>query len=193
MIRIAEARIRQAEGNRYPTADAFASYQVDQGYDISQGSGNSWLAGIKFNYTLFEGNRTTAALTEAKIRLNEVKEQRRKLELGIGLEIEQAQLALHQADERLQVTAKMVELARENARLNRERFKEGVLLSADLIEVENRLTDARVRQVIARSSHRIAVADLRRAMGLPQFAEQAAAEAFTSTSAKNIHNKGGRE
>ena len=193
MIQAGDARVRQAAGDRYPTADAFASYQVDQGYDISDGSGNSWMAGIKMNYTLFEGNRSTAALAEAKIRLQELKEQRRKLQLNINLEIERARLALHQADERLQVTDKMVELALENARINRERFKEGVVLSADLVEVENRLTDAKVRQVIAKSSHRIAVADLRRALGLAQFEEPADQKSAASTTTRNIQNNGGGE
>lgn len=193
MILAAKAKVRQAEGDRYPTADAFASYQVDKGYEISEDSGNSWLAGIKMNYTLFEGNRSTAALAEARVRLNEVKEQRRKLQLAISLEIEQAKLALRQAEERLQVTAKMVELAEENARLNRERFKEGVVLSSDLIEVENRLTDARVRQVVAKASHRISLADLRRALGLPQFEEPAGPGAIGSTLVDNNQNKGGGE
>ncbi|HIJ78822.1 MAG: TolC family protein [Desulfobulbaceae bacterium] len=193
VIQAAEARVRQAEADRYPTADAFASYQVDKGYDPLEGSGNSWLAGVKVNYTLFEGNRSGAVIAEAKIRLIEAREQRRKLTLAIGLEAEQARLALRQAEERLQVTGKMVELARENARLNRERFKEGVVLSADLVDVENRLTDARVRQVAAKVGHRIAVADLRRAVGLAQFEESAEQGALAPASVANNQNKGGGE
>ncbi len=193
MIQAASARVRQAQGSRYPTADAFASYQVDQGYDISSGSGNSWLAGVKVNYTLFEGNRIAATLAEARIRLNEIKEQRHKLELGINLEVEQARLTLKQSEERLQVTGKMVELAQENARLNRERFKEGVVLSSDLIEVENRLTDARVRQVVAKTSHRIAVADLRRAVGLAQFENSAGSGLDAQAPTKSNQKKGGGE
>ena len=78
-------------------------------------------------------------------------------------------LALEQAGQRLRVTEKMVEQAEESASLSRERFKEGVILSSDLIDVENRLTDALVRRTIARTSQRIAIADLRRAVGLNQF------------------------
>jgi len=194
VIRGGEARVRQAEGGRYPTADAFASYQVDKGYDtLADGSGNSWVAGVKVNYTLFDGHRAAAAVSEARIRLNEARQQRRKLELAIGLEVEQARLAMRQAEERMEVTGKMAELAQENARLNRERFKEGVVLSSDLIEVENRLTDARVRQAVAKSSHRIAVADLRRAMGLGQFENTAAPETVVPVAAASNQNRGGGE
>jgi outer membrane protein TolC len=64
-----------------------------------------------------------------------------------------------------------VSQARESARLNRLRFAEGALLSSDLMGVEDRLTDALVRRIVAETAQRIAVADLRRALGLPQFVE----------------------
>ena len=70
----------------------------------------------------------------------------------------------------------MMELAEESARLSRARFKEGVILASDLIDVENRLTDARVRHSLALATYRVAVADLRRAVGLPQFDETTSAE-----------------
>ena len=78
---------------------------------------------------------------------------------------------MQDAKERLQVTEKSVAQAQESARINRLRFKEGTLLSADLLGVENRLTDAQVRRIVAETSQRIAIADLRRALGLDQFPE----------------------
>jgi outer membrane protein TolC len=91
------------------------------------------------------------------------------MELAIDLEVKQAKLSYHQSVQRLQVTEKMVEQAVESARLSRTRFKEGVILSSDLIDVEMRLTDARVRRSVAKANIKIAKADLRRALGLPQF------------------------
>ena len=63
----------------------------------------------------------------------------------------------------------MVAAATESARLARIRFKEGVLLAAALIDTENRLTDARISHALATAARRIAIADLRRAVGLSQF------------------------
>jgi outer membrane protein TolC len=91
------------------------------------------------------------------------------MELAFNLEREQAALTLNQEEERLKVTGKMVESATESARLARLRFKEGVLLSSELINTENRLTDARLSHALATSSRKIAIADLRRAVGLAQF------------------------
>ena len=167
-IEAAEAHLRQAKSGYYPTADAFAGYQVDHGFELG-GSGNSWLGGIKINYNLFSGKQTEAQVATAEARLAEQKQHQRKLTLAINLEVEKAKLTVEQAQQRLQVTGKMVELAEESASLHRERFKEGLILSSELIDVENRLTDAKVRRTLARAAERIAVADLRRAVGLGQF------------------------
>lgn len=167
-IKSSEALMRQAEGGYYPTADAFAGYQVDKGYEFD-GSGNSWLAGIKLNLNLFSGRQTEAQVAAAKARLAEQKEHLRKLNLSINLEVERARLAVEQAQQRLLVTEKMVEQAQESSTLSRERFKEGLVLSSELIDVENRLTDAKVRRTLARTAKMIAVADLRRAVGMGQF------------------------
>ncbi|HIJ89646.1 MAG: TolC family protein [Desulfobulbaceae bacterium] len=170
MIRAAKARVRQAQGGYYPSLEGFAGYDVDKGY-VTDGSGDSWQAGIKLQYNLSEGGRTSAEIARASSLLAEAQERKRKTELAITLEVKQAEFAVQDAKERLQVTEKSVTQAQESARINRLLFAEGKLLSSDLIGVENRLTDALVRRIVAETSQRIAIADLRRALGLPQFPE----------------------
>jgi outer membrane protein TolC len=168
-VKAQEAMVRQARSGRYPSVDAFGSYQVDKGIELEDGSGNSWAAGVRVNYALFDGQQTTAAIDQANARLMESREQLRKMELALNFELERATLALHQEEERLKVTGTMVASAMESARLSRLRFKEGVLLSSDLIDTENRLTAARISHALATTSRIIAIADLRRAVGLAQF------------------------
>jgi outer membrane protein len=164
----AEAEVRKAEGSRYPTMDGFAGYQVDNG-SVLGGSGDSWIAGIRVNYTLFDGDRAKAGIAAARSRLSELKEQKVKTELALNLELQKADLDYQQAGQRVLVTEKMVTVARESARLNRVRFQEGVVLSSELIDVEKRLTDALVRQSAAGTMRRTAIANLKRAVGIPQF------------------------
>lgn len=166
----AAATLTQTEGIKYPTLDGFASYQYDQGY-VVDGSGDSWIAGVKVNYNLYDGKQTSAAIAQKRAEHEELKEQLAKLELAINLEIQEAELNYRQAVERRGVTEKMVRAASESAQLSRDRFKEGVILSSDLIDVEMRLTDALVRQSAANANYRIAIANLRRAAGLQQFAD----------------------
>ncbi|MEK6202269.1 MAG: TolC family protein [Desulfobulbaceae bacterium] len=164
----AEAELRVARGGLYPTVDGLAHYQYDGGL-VFNGSGDSWMGGVRVNYPLFTGGRTEAEIANSRARLAILMAEKRKLELAMDFEVKQAELAYKQAQQRLQVTEKMSEQALESARLSRIRFKEGVILSSDLMDVETRLTEAQVRQTVARAAIRVAVADLRRATGLPQF------------------------
>ena len=172
-LEAAEAELARAEGSRDPTLDGFASYQYDHGW-VLDGSGDSWAAGLKLNYNLYDGRQVAAEVAEKRAEYEKFKEQLAKLQLGVNLEIQEAELNYRQAVERQSVTGKMVEVARESAQLSRERFKEGVVLSSDLIDTEVRLTDALVRQSIARANYRIAIANVRRASGHQQFRQTTA-------------------
>ena len=127
------------------------------------------MAGVKMNYNLFDGKRTQSTIAKAKSRLLEIQGLVKKTELALNLEIQQAELDYQQAEKRLSVTEKMVSVAEEGTRLRRARFVEGVILASDLIEFEMRLSDAQARQVTARARYLVAIANLRRAAGLPQF------------------------
>jgi len=180
MIRAAEAELRQARGGRLPTVESFAAYEFDRGWETDN-SGRSWQAGVQLRYRLFDGHRVAAAESRAEAMLAEARERKRRIELAVGLEVRQAELALNDAEARLEVSEKAVEQAEESARINRARFREGKILASDLINVENRRTDALLRRILAETGRRIAVADLRRAVGLKQFGEPLPETAATAT------------
>jgi outer membrane protein TolC len=121
------------------------------------------------DYALFDGKRTRSQITMNTIKLLEIQSLRKKTELALHLEVEQARLDFEQAQKRLTVTEKMVGVAEEVARLSRARFKEGVILASDLIDFEMRLSDARARHLAAKAGYRVAIASLRKATGLEQF------------------------
>jgi outer membrane protein TolC len=167
-IEAAGAELRVAEGGWHPTVDGLAHYQHDAGLKLD-GSGDSWMGGVRVNYPLYTGGKTEADIAAARARIAELAEEKKKRELAMDLEVKQAELAYNQAQQRLQVTEKMIEQASESARLSRARFKEGVILASTLMDIETRLTDTQVRQAVARANIRVALADWRRAVGLAQF------------------------
>jgi outer membrane protein TolC len=169
-IRAAEAMVRAARGNRQPTVNAFASYQYDQGWKLDR-HGDGWMAGVSVDLNVFDGGQTSGKIRQSTAELAQVKEMLRKATLGIGLEVEQARLAHADAVERLAVTAQAVEQAEESAALSRARFEKGALLTADLIGVESRLIETRMRRAVAAADERIALAELRRALGLTPLAQ----------------------
>lgn len=165
-VRAAEAMVRVARGARRPNVNAFASYQYDQGWELNRHA-DSWLAGVAVDLNVFDGGATSGKIRQANAELAQVREMLRKATLGFGLEVEQARLAHEEAVERLAVTAKVIDQAEESAALSRARFAKGALLTADLIGVESRLIEARMRRVVAAADERLALAEWRSALGLP--------------------------
>ncbi|HTT56490.1 MAG TPA: TolC family protein [Opitutaceae bacterium] len=164
-VRAAEAMVRAARDGRLPTVNAFASYQVDRGWQLDR-SADSWLAGVSVDLNVFDGGQTGGKIRQATAELEQVKEMFRKATLGIGLEVEQARLAHDEAVERLAVTARAVGQAEESAALSHARFEQGALLTADLIGVEGRLIEARMHRAVAVADERLALAEWRCALGL---------------------------
>jgi outer membrane protein TolC len=169
-VRAAEAMVRAARGGRLPTVNAFASYQYDRGWQLNRAA-DGWMAGVAVDLNVFDGGQTSGKVHQAAAELEQVKEMLHKAALGISLEVEQARLAHDEAVERLAVTARAVEQAEESAALSRARFDKGALLTADLIGVEGRLIEARMRRAVATADERIALAELRRALGLNPFVQ----------------------
>jgi outer membrane protein len=169
-VRVAESMVTATRAGRRPTVNAFTSYQYDRGWQLDR-HGDSWMAGIAVSLNVFDGGETAGRVRQAAAELAQVKEMQRKALLGVALEAEQARLAFETARARLAVSRDAVAQAEESAALSRARFERGALLTADLIAVEGRLTEARMRRTFAAADERIALVEWRRAVGLPPLAQ----------------------
>jgi outer membrane protein TolC len=162
---MAEALVVAARAGHRPTVDAYVAGQYDQGWKFNRHA-ESLEGGLTLNLNVFDGGRTAGKVRQSLAELAQVREQLRKARLGIGLEVEQARLTHADAVERLAVTFVAVAQAEESASLSRARFEQGVLLAAELIGTESRLTEMRLGRVLATADERLAVVQLRRALGL---------------------------
>ena len=162
----ARARVAAARGERRPSVNAFASYQHDRSWKLNEHESN-WIAGVAVDMNIFDGGAISGRIRASETAMAETRELLRRTQLAIGLEIEQAKLAQQQAVERVSVTAAAIAQAEESAALSRARFSEGALQASELIDVESRLIGANTRHILARADERIALADLRRSVGLP--------------------------
>lgn len=163
----AEALIRQARADYRPRISAFGSLDYDYGWR-TDGDGQSYTVGVLAQWDLWDGRRTRGKVSAAEANFEATREQDRKVRLAIELEVEQARLQLQEANERLAVTGSAIALAEESASLTRARFEEGLALATQLIDAETALTTARVRQAEAATDRHIAIAALRKALGVSQ-------------------------
>jgi outer membrane protein len=163
----AEADVRRARSGRLPQVQAFGRYDYDHGWKFD-GSGDSYTVGLQAQWDIWNGHRTRGQIREAQAHLNTAQEVERRWLLALDLEFEQARLSLEETSERLAVTLQSVDQADESATLTRARFHQGLALASQIIDAEAALTGARVRRAEAEADHQIAIAALRKALGIPQ-------------------------
>lgn len=162
----ADALIEVAKAGRRPKVAAFASARHDEGFAEPDG-GSSWFAGVSVSLNIFDGGTSAAKIAQAEAEKTMVEEQRRKQDQQIDLQVKTAELNLDTARKRISFAKKALESAEESLGLTRERFKEGLALSTQLIDAESALTGTRVQLSGARALEQMALADLRHALGLP--------------------------
>lgn len=165
-LRAAEAEWRRAAAGYHPRLSAFGSLDYDYG-SRTERDGRSYTAGVLLQWDLWDGAGTKARRAEARAGLAAATEADRKLRLDLAFELEQARLALREATERLDVTAKTIAQATESVELTRARFEQGLALATQLIDAETALVTARVRRAEAEADQRIAAAAVRKALGRP--------------------------
>jgi outer membrane protein TolC len=160
-------QVRAAKGAYLPRLNAFGSLDYDYGGKYDHGGG-SYTVGALLQWDLWDGKLTRAKVQEANANLESAREEQRKVRLALDLEVEQARLDLNAANERLNVTQQAVAQAAESAELTRARFGQELALSTQLIDSETALVAAQVRRAEAEADRQIAIAAVRKALGLPQ-------------------------
>lgn len=164
--RAAEARIEGAQSGARPRIDAYSSVDYDHGFVRDGNSGADYSAGLTMRWNAWDNHLTDARVAEARAHFDAAQDEVRKIRLDIDLEVARARLALDQALARLEVSEHAVAQAEESLALTRQRFAGGLALTSQLLDADTALTLARVRRAQAEAERQIAVAALRKALGL---------------------------
>ena len=162
-VAAASQQVRAAQGGYIPRLNAFASYDVDSGN--AEQFKDSWIAGVSVDLDVFDGFLTRGKVAEARANLDVSREQLRKTELAVALEIKQAQLNVEEAQARLNTTGKSVAQAEESLQITKDRYAGGLALLTQVLDAESALTGARQRRAAAEADYLIARAALDRALG----------------------------
>jgi len=157
-----ESSIDLAAKDYYPTLSGNAAYNWS-GQEFPPDHG--WEVGATISFPLFSGFLTKYQVEEAKTNLNVIRANEETLRQGVLLDIQQAYLNLQEAEEKINTAELNVRQAEENLEIANGRYSAGV---GDPIEV----TDAEVSLINAKTSynqalydHKVARANLEKAMG----------------------------
>ncbi|MEJ2685274.1 MAG: TolC family protein, partial [Candidatus Sulfobium sp.] len=138
----------------YPRIFVKGAYDYEKNDYLLHDDNWSMVVGLSVN--LFNGGRTTAEALKIEQQKEKLQEQRNKLVDDIRLEVEKYILESRTARQRLDVTKDAIQQARENLRINRTKYEEGVGTATDVLDAVTLLT-------VAETNYYRAVYDLSKA------------------------------
>jgi outer membrane protein len=126
---------------------------------------NQWFVIFGMNWNIFAGLDTKAAVSQARIKVEQLQEQHKDLKDQVRLDVQNAYLSVKETADRIKTTQTAVIQGEENLRLNEERYKESVGTATDVIDAETLLTRTRVNYWTAVYDHQMAKAQMLWAIG----------------------------
>ena len=122
--------------------------------------------GVQSSWAIFDGRATTGRVIQAKSLLEQVKLSVAEAELTVDVDVRRSISTLQQATELAEASKKVIEQADESVRLANARFGAGTATQLDVLTAQTDLTTARLNQLQAYYAYNVAVANVRRSMGL---------------------------
>lgn len=169
-IKQAEKGVSLAKGDYYPSVNLVGNYS--RAGDTPSVSGSpyeekeSWYVAAVASWNFWEWGRTKYNVDVSKSRLVQAQDSMVNLKDLIALDVKNTYLYVHEAEKHIFVAEKAIEQAEENFRINRERYKEQVATSTDVIDAETLLTQTKSDYSNALSDYNIAIARLERSIGI---------------------------
>ncbi len=125
----------------------------------------TWDLSVSVSFDVWNWGQTKRQAEQAEARLGQAREARKALEDQAVLEVTQCRLSLARAGEKVRVAGQAVGQAEENLRVTRERFRQGIALSVDVLDAEMALLQAKLGRTQAAIDQVLAQARLEKALG----------------------------
>lgn len=164
----ADAEVKAAFATRLPELNLNGSWLQNQGY--SGDGDDTWAFFAQLQLPLWDGGGRRASVAKAKSSRAVVSHELAALKNRARAEVIAAQADWQAAEISYRATIASVEAARETARIQSDRFAEGRLSAADLVDAESSLAAARSERALALTNWWQAGDHLRRAVGVDPFA-----------------------
>ncbi len=169
-IEIAQKELDLTKKDYYPSIDLKGNYfkygtewDVDGGEGIYDPSGWNIEAVAKWNF--WEWGRTSYGVKEKHSRLSQAQLNKKEILDNIHLEVKTAYLRTQEAERAIQTVEKAIEQAKENFRINQERYKEQISTQTDVLIAQTLLSRTMTNYYNALYAFKISKATLYRAIG----------------------------
>jgi outer membrane protein TolC len=164
----ADKSLSAARGSYWPSLGIGGGYKVQKSEadnDLNR-TRDGWSAIAQGNWAIFDGRATAGKVAQARSTLAQTKLTTAEQQLAIDVEVRRAHSTLQEAVELVTASKAVVEQAEESVRLAKARFDAGTATQLDVLQAQVDLTTARTNEVEALYNHTVALASLRKAMGV---------------------------
>jgi outer membrane protein len=170
------ARVRALDATqKVARSQSLPQAQLQAGYDYTNPNlrfvpweatwRSSWSLGIGVSWKVFDGGRASAAAAQTQNQADALRSQLADSEARIRLDVTTRRLELDTALAGKVVAQRGIEAGRDGLRVARDRYKEGVISSSELLDTETRLLRAELDAALSDARIQIAFANLNRAVG----------------------------
>jgi outer membrane protein len=169
-VQIAEKEVTLAKKDYYPSINLTGRYtRIGDQYDVDGGEGISdaaaWNIQAMAQWDFWEWGRTSFGVKEKLHRLSQAQYRQTQILDNIELEVKTAFLRTKEGEKNIITVEKAIEQAKENFRINQERFKEQIGTTTDVLDAQTLLSDTLTNYFNALYTFKISNATLFRAMG----------------------------
>jgi outer membrane protein len=169
-IALAEKDIELRKKDYYPTVSLQGSYyRFGTEWDVNGGDGisdeSTWNIKAVASWDFWNWGRSSYGVREKKSRLAQALLKKSQIQDGIHFKVKQAFLDMKAAEKNIKTVETAIEQAKENYRINEERYQEQVATSTDVLTAQTLLTATMTNYYTALYDFKIAKASLFREMG----------------------------
>ncbi len=169
-VEIAQKELDLTKKDYYPSIDLQGNYfrygtqwDVDGGDGIYDPDGWNLQAVAKWNF--WEWGRTRYGVKEKHSRLSQAQLNKQETIDNINLEVKNAYLQTQEAERAIKTVETAIEQAKENFRINQERYKEQISTQTDVLIAQTLLSRTMTNYYNALYAFKISKATLYRAIG----------------------------
>jgi outer membrane protein len=164
LVQAADSAITQAQGDYYPSIDAFGDYNSFN-TDLPSFP-NQWQVGVGLNWEFFSGFETEGKVAEARAQFREVKASLREFELSVTQDVTDSYLRADENREGVDIADQTLELSKENLKLADGRYKAGIGDVLEFNDAQLLFTENQSSLVVTYYNYLTALARIERAIGV---------------------------
>jgi outer membrane protein TolC len=170
-IDISQKDYQLAKKDYFPTVDLEGNYfKRGTEWDVGGGPGildpSGWTISAVAKWNFWEWGRTSYGVKEKYYRMSQAQLNKQEIVDNILLEVKTAYLRTQEAERAIKTVEKAIEQAKENFRINQERYKEQIATQTDVLIAQTLLSRTMTNYYNALYTFKISKATLYRAIGL---------------------------